>query len=72
MTDPVALRYLATMAVECLLAKKPVALSHGPDWTRPTNWPLPIKREAPGADGIVRQNYRAIAILEYVDDTLKS
>jgi len=60
----------AFQATECLLNKQPVTVTHPAGWERPANWPLPIKREAPSPDGRVTQNYRPLAILEFVAESL--
>ena len=70
MTDPAILAYLATTAVQHLLAQTSMEVSHAPGWQRPPNWPLPVKRGTPDAGGQTRQAYRPLAILEYVNDTL--
>jgi len=62
---------LATQALACLLAQKPVSVTHEAGWQRPVGWPLPMEKKKPSADGTTTQNYRAIAILEYVDETLR-
>lgn len=70
MTDPAILAYLATTAVQHLLAQTHMTVAHQPGWQRPTDWPLPVKKAQPDADGITRQAYRPMAVLEYVHDTL--
>lgn len=70
MTDPIALQYLANLAVKHLLEQTSVLVAHPAGWQRPTNWPLPIKRGTPDETGVVRQNYRPLALLEYVHETL--
>lgn len=70
MTDPAILKYLATQAVQHLLAQTNMVVTHASGWQRPTNWPLPVKRAQPDADGSTSQAYRPLAILEYVHDTL--
>ena len=61
---------LAFQATDCLLNKHPVTVTHSAGWQRPANWPLPIKREAPSADGSVTQNYRPIAVLEWINEVV--
>ena len=56
---------LVAMASTALLAQEPVRMTFPDDWTRPRNFPLPIKK----TDGPVRE-YRPIAILEWVNDEL--
>lgn len=60
---------LAHEAVTALLAGQSLTVRHPPGWTRPVNWPLPIKRQAPASDGSVSQAYRPIALLEYLGET---
>lgn len=70
MTAPVALIYLANLATKHLLAQTSVPITHDAEWQRPTNWPLPVKKGTPDAQGSVQQNYRPLAILEYVHSAL--
>ena len=60
----------AHLAAQCMVERKPVTLTHAPGWQRPTNWPLPMVKGTPAADGSLTQNYRPLAILEYVDYAL--
>ena len=62
---------LARAAVDALLAQQPLTLRHEPGWVRPRGWPLPLLRRAPAADGSITQQYRPIAVLEYVDEQLR-
>lgn len=60
---------LAKHAVECMIKREPVLITHEVGWERPKNWPLPIKRvHNPG--GPVTQPYRPMAILEYCECVL--
>lgn len=63
------LLFLARTATECLVSQKPVQMSHPPGWER-NGFPLPIKRQQPDQDGFVRQEYRPLAVLEYVNEVL--
>lgn len=67
--EHIYLRSLAEDALEKLFAQKNVTIKHPPDWKR-DGFPLPIKREKAAADGTVTQNYRPLAILEYVNEKL--
>ena len=60
---------LAHEATEALLAQKPVTVKHPPNWQR-DGFPLPMVRQKPAVDGSVTQQYRPLAILEYVNDKL--
>lgn len=70
MIDRRALEMMALQAVGQLLQQQPMIVTHPQGWVRPEFWPLPIKREAPRADGVVVQGYRPMAILEFVNETL--
>lgn len=63
-SNPQQLAYLAVMA---MLERKPVEMNLAADWQRPHNFPLPI--EATPLPG--KRCYRPLAILEWVDDTLR-
>lgn len=60
---------LALDALESLLAQQPVTVTHEREWKR-DGFPLPIKRNAPNMDGTTTQEYRPMAILEFVQETL--
>jgi len=60
---------LARYAAGCMLRQIPVEVTHDGD-KKPKGFPLPIKKMAPGADGLLRQEYRPLAILEYVHEVL--
>jgi len=60
---------LAHQATEALLAQKPLTVHHPAGWER-NGFPLPIKRAPAAADGSVTQDYRPLAILEYVQEVL--
>ena len=60
---------LAFDAVSCLLAQIPVTVTHAAGWER-DGFPLPIKRMTSADDGSVTQDYRPLAILEYVHEKL--
>ena len=62
------LNELAYQAVVALLAQEPVTVVHAAGWER-NGFPLPIKRNQPD-QGIITQDYRPLAILEYVDEML--
>lgn len=64
-------KLLGQMALDCILSRDPVTITHPPGWERSPGFPLPIKRMPPSGDGSVTQTYRPIAILEYVDDVLQ-
>lgn len=63
------LHELALNAVEALIEQKALTVRHWPGWIR-DGFPLPIKRMPPLADGSVVQEYRPLAVLEYVQDVL--
>lgn len=63
------LKALAHQATEALLQQVPVPVYHPPGWQR-KGFPLPMKRMLEDKDGGVTQNYRPIALLEYVHDVL--
>ena len=56
---------LASYAAKCLLANELMLITHPAGWKR-EGFPLPIKRQPPSPDGATRQEYRPIAIFEYV------
>lgn len=60
---------LALRAVESIMAQEPVLVAHAPGWQR-NGFPLPMKRVAPDAAGFVIQEYRPLAILEYINDVV--
>lgn len=60
---------LARQATEAMLEQKALTVHHAPGWKR-DGFPLPIKRMPPLADGSVVQDYRPMAILEYVQEVL--
>jgi hypothetical protein len=70
MSAPINLRTLALAATNAMLNRDTVSWSHHASEARPEYWPLPIKREPAGPDGLVTQKYRPIALLEYVEDRL--
>lgn len=60
---------LARSATDALLAQRPVTVHHEPGWER-DGFPLPIKRMPALPSGFVVQDYRPLAILEYVHESL--
>ena len=60
----------ASLALGALLKREPVVLTHEPGWQRPEGWPLPGVKGELGPDGSRTNQYRPIAILEYVDYAL--
>lgn len=60
---------LGGKALGCLLEQKPVTITRHKDEPR-NGMPLPIKRMEPDGDGNVTQQYRPLAILEYINDVL--
>lgn len=60
---------LARQATECLLEQKALTVRHEPGWVR-HGFPLPMKRMPALPDGAVVQDYRPLAILEYVQEVL--
>lgn len=63
------LHSLARQATEALLAQKPLTVRHEAGWER-DGFPLPIKRMPTLADGVVVQDYRPLAVLEYAHEVL--
>ncbi len=61
--------HLVNQAAAALLARKNVTLTHPPGWVR-DGFPLPVKRQKPDVFGSVTQEYRPMAIFEYVSDKL--
>jgi hypothetical protein len=68
MIDP-ELRALAQDALDAMIDQRPLALTRHKDEPR-NGFPLPIERNKPAPDGLVTQQYRPLAILEYVSDLL--
>jgi hypothetical protein len=60
---------LARGATEALLEQKALTVHHKAGWER-DGFPLPIKRMPPLSDGSVVQDYRPLAVLEYVQEVL--
>lgn len=60
---------LAMQAAHYLLKQQPMPVTHAEGWKR-EGFPLPIKRMIPDADGTITQEYRPMAILEYVQEVL--
>lgn len=60
---------LARDAAEALLEQKALTVRHEPGWER-DGFPLPMKRMPALHDGSVVQDYRPIAVLEYVHEVL--
>lgn len=60
---------LVNQAAAALLARTTVTVTHPPGWVR-DGFPLPIKRQKADVFGSVTQDYRPLAILEYVNDKL--
>lgn len=63
------IQILANKATYYLLKQQPMPISHEAGWKR-EGFPLPIKRMLPDADGTTTQEYRPLAILEYVQEVL--
>ncbi len=64
-----SVQMLAQQACAALIAQEPVEIRHEPGWVR-EGFPLPMKRVAPDASGVVVQQYRPLAVLEYVHEVL--
>jgi len=60
---------LAGYATSCMLLQTPVEMLHE-DGKKPAGFPLPIKKMQPGTDGRLRQEYRPIAVLDYINEVL--
>lgn len=60
---------LVNQAAAALLARKNVTVIHPPGWVR-DGFPLPVKRQQPDVFGSVTQDYRPMAIFEYVNEKL--
>lgn len=68
MMDRNRLRHLAESAVIAILHRTSVSVTRDANCER-EGFPLPIKRnKIPNADGTITQEYRPLAILEYVDE----
>ncbi len=68
MMDRNRLRHLAESAVIAILHRTTVSVTRDANCER-EGFPLPIKRnKIPNADGTITQEYRPLAILEYVDE----
>lgn len=65
------LKDLAQRALLAMISLNPVSITRRKG--EPNNGlPLPIKRQDPDSKGNTTQNYRAIAVLEYVNDRLQA
>ena len=60
---------LAHRALHHMLHQTVVTVIHEQGYAR-NGWPLPIKRALPAEDGTTTQNYRPLAVLEYVQEVL--
>jgi hypothetical protein len=60
---------LAMQAAHYLLKQKAIPVTHAAGWSR-DGFPLPIKRMTADANGETTQEYRPMAILEYVQEVL--
>lgn len=67
MHSHITLRAIARAATEALIEQRPLSVRHEPGWAR-DGFPLPMKRQPPAEDGSVTQDYRPLAILEFVQD----
>lgn len=67
--DRIRLEALTELAAKALLEQTTVSVRHFKGWSR-EGFPLPIKRMKEAEDGSVTQEYRPLAILEYVNDVL--
>lgn len=68
MIDRNRLRHLAESAVIAILHRTSVSVTRDANCAR-EGFPLPIKRnKIPNADGTITQEYRPMAILEYVEE----
>jgi len=63
------LRELAYRAVTGMFEHKPVTITRHKDEPR-NGLPLPLKKQDPDDQGYITQEYRPMAILEYVNDAL--
>jgi len=62
---------LAHRATDCLLTQTLVEVTHPVDWKR-DSFPLPMKKMPISPDGTQTQNYRPLAILEYIHEKLST
>jgi len=67
--DNEALRELAYRAVTGMFEHKPVTITRHKDEPR-NGFPLPLKKREPDEHGHITQDYRPMAILEYINDVL--
>lgn len=58
---------LVALSSAALLMQEPVRMTLPPDWARPHNFPLPVKRQSAGE----MQSYRPLAVLEWIDAELR-
>ena len=62
---------LANRATFALLGQDYLQITH-PSNKKPEGFPLPVKKNQPSGDGTLTQDYRPIAVLEYVHDVLSA
>ena len=62
---------LVNQAASALLTRSNVTITHPPGWVR-DGFPLPVQRNKPDVFGAVTQDYRPIALFEYVNDKLNA
>ena len=60
---------LVNQAAAALLTRSNVTITHPPGWVR-DGFPLPVQRNKPDVFGSVTQDYRPMALFEYVNDKL--
>lgn len=70
-TDITDLKTLTDVAAAALLARQNVTVKHQPNWSR-NGFPLPVKRMPADIFGSVTQDYRPLAILEYVNEKVNA
>ena len=63
------LQDLGSKALACMLDQKPVTITRHTSEPR-NGFPLPIKKVDRATDGYITQQYRPLAILEYINDAL--
>jgi len=61
---------LAAKAHYGLMYQTLVEITHEAGWVRETGFPLPVKKNQKNADGTLTQQYRPMAIFEFIQETL--
>ena len=62
---------LAFEATAALLAGGTVTIQHPANWVR-AGFPLPVQRHQPDPDGITRQVYRPVQVLQWIAERVEA